>query len=132
MKTTILVGALLLVPAMLVAQNSTLHGARVAQGTIAPSAQQNVPGNQPSSQQPQQQQQQQQQHSQSAPLQSAPPTNSQIPSDGRTVRVWVNTATNVYHCPGTRYYGATKAGVYMTEADAQVKGARPAYGKPCK
>lgn len=46
--------------------------------------------------------------------------------------VWVNTATNVYHCPGTRYYGTTKAGSYMTESDAVSKGARPDHGKACK
>jgi hypothetical protein len=47
-------------------------------------------------------------------------------------KVWLNTASNVYHCPGTRYYGTTKAGAYMTEAEAKAKGARPDHGKPCK
>jgi hypothetical protein len=47
-------------------------------------------------------------------------------------KVWVNTASNVYHCPGTRYYGTTKAGTYMTEDEAKAKGARPDHGKPCK
>ena len=46
--------------------------------------------------------------------------------------VWLNTASNVYHCPGTRYYGTTKAGAYMTEDEAKAKGARPDHGKPCK
>jgi len=46
--------------------------------------------------------------------------------------VWLNTDSNVYHCPGTRYYGTTKAGAYMTEAEAKAKGARPDHGKPCK
>ena len=45
--------------------------------------------------------------------------------------VWVNTASNVYHCYGTRYYGTTKAGKYMSEADAKAAGARPDHGKAC-
>lgn len=49
-----------------------------------------------------------------------------------STKVWVNTKSHVYHCPGTRYYGNTKNGEYMTQADAQKKGNRPAYGKACK
>ena len=37
--------------------------------------------------------------------------------------VWVNTDSGVYHKPGTRWYGKTKQGKYMTEADAQKAGA---------
>jgi hypothetical protein len=48
------------------------------------------------------------------------------------VRVWVNTATGVYHCPGSRWYGKTKQGDYMTQAEAQKKHYRPAYGKVCR
>jgi hypothetical protein len=46
-------------------------------------------------------------------------------------KVWVNTPTMVYHCPGTRWYGATKKGSYMTESAAKAAGARPANGKSC-
>ena len=48
------------------------------------------------------------------------------------VSVWVNTSSNVYHCPGTRYYGTTKKGVYMDQSAAQRAGHRPAYGNVCR
>lgn len=73
----------------------------------------------------------------STPAQSAPATTSKAGTmapapGGGPDKVWLNTASNVYHCPGTRYYGTTKAGAYMTEDDAKAKGARPDHGKPCK
>jgi hypothetical protein len=36
--------------------------------------------------------------------------------------VWVITDTGVYHKLGSRYYGKTKDGKYMTEADAKKAG----------
>jgi hypothetical protein len=40
--------------------------------------------------------------------------------------VWVNTATHVYHKEGSRFYGTTKKGKYMSEADAIKEGDRAA------
>ncbi|MDQ6765236.1 MAG: signal protein [Verrucomicrobiota bacterium] len=40
--------------------------------------------------------------------------------------VWVNTETHVYHKDGSRFYGRTKAGKYMTEAEAVKEGNRDA------
>jgi hypothetical protein len=40
--------------------------------------------------------------------------------------VWVNTNSGVYHYPGTRWYGNTVAGRYISEEDAIAEGDRPA------
>lgn len=59
-------------------------------------------------------------------------TIAQADSGNPAVKVWVNSNSGVYHCPGTRWYGNTKHGEYMTQAEAQKKGYRPAYGKVCR
>jgi hypothetical protein len=54
----------------------------------------------------------------------------QAPGGGKGL-VWVNTASNVYHCSDSPYYGRTKAGAYMSEVDAKAKGAHGARGESC-
>jgi len=46
-------------------------------------------------------------------------------------KVWVNSASKVYHCPGSKYYGKTKAGSYMSEADAKAAGNHAVSKKGC-
>lgn len=53
-------------------------------------------------------------------------TVTQVPDRGNPdIRVWVDTENGYYHCPNTRYYGATRQGVYMTQKQAQDRGYRP-------
>jgi len=47
--------------------------------------------------------------------------NSPAPGGGHGL-VWVNTETHVYHREGSRFYGTTKKGKYITEADAIKEG----------
>jgi hypothetical protein len=51
---------------------------------------------------------------------------ARCPSD--TV-VWVNTPSRIYHYSGTRYYGNTRRGAYMCEADARAAGYRAAKNR---
>lgn len=69
-----------------------------------------------------------------APTTIAPGTSvwaGQAQQEKKEVKVWVNTRSGVYHCPGSRWYGKTKQGKYMGECEAQKEGYRPAYARPC-
>lgn len=60
------------------------------------------------------------------PAQSSPPIDTSPPalSASDSVRVWVNTRSGVYHMPGSRWYGGTENGRYMSEPDAVAAGYR--------
>ena len=50
---------------------------------------------------------------------------------GGAGRVWVNSESKTYHCQGTKWYGTTKHGEYMTEMQAKSQGYHADHGKAC-
>jgi hypothetical protein len=51
-----------------------------------------------------------------------PVTATTPATSGGNGQVWVNSATHVYHKEGSRFYGKTKHGKYMSEQDAIKEG----------
>lgn len=63
---------------------------------------------------------------QTAPAKPAPAASAAVAAPGQ---VWVN--GKVYHCHGSRYFGKTKTGQYMSEEAAIAAGAHASHNKAC-
>jgi serine/threonine-protein kinase len=59
------------------------------------------------------------------------PTAKTAGGEDPAIKVWVNTDSGTYHCPGTRWYGRTHQGEYMTQREAKAKGYHHAGRHPC-
>lgn len=60
-----------------------------------------------------------------------PAPQAQAQPKALQMRVWVNNITKIYHCPGSSYYGNTRDGEFMEEAQARGMGFRALGRRGC-
>lgn len=61
-----------------------------------------------------------------------PPAHKSVASSGSHAgQVWLDEKSKMYYCAGSKEYGTTKQGEYMSEVRARGKGAHAAHGKTC-
>jgi hypothetical protein len=73
-------------------------------------------------------------HPLSEPVATPAPQVTPLTQDStqkKAIKVWVNTNSGIYHCPGSRWYGKTKQGKYMSECEVLKAGYGAAYYRPC-
>jgi Protein of unknown function (DUF3761) len=62
---------------------------------------------------------------------AAAPVAAVAPGGGPGM-VWVDKSTKAYHCSTDQYYGKTKDGEYLSEANAKAQGFHAAHGNACQ
>ena len=59
-------------------------------------------------------------------------TTSATGTGNPDAKVWVNTDSGVYHCEGSKWFGKTKSGQFMTQREAQAKNYHADHGRACQ
>jgi hypothetical protein len=63
---------------------------------------------------------------------ATPPQNPALASGADAhIKVWVDLKTGLYHCPGSAFYGQTRSGHFLSQAEAQMGNFEPAQRRAC-